>query len=349
MEFTARNTNDLAPDVYEQMIKHGINVDTRNGPARRLPGVTTITIRHPWERVNFGAERDANPFFHLIESMAMLAGDQGNDVAMLSYFAKNMLLYSDDGDRYNAFYGSRMRDYLGMDQLKEVCSILHADPESRQACICLWDPDLDLGTKTKDKACNVFMVFEIENGQVHMTTFNRSNDAIFGGVTGANVVHFSFFQEYVACALEVEMGVWHHSSANLHVYHSNLKWPAVVSDDTRSLLYPDAVRTLLFYGYADGFDTSLAQFVEDLQDNVKQEPQHPAWRFYGCPFLDETCVRMATAFIYWKQGEKQLAYDHLNQVRSTDWRLAGLLWFKRRQGIVVSPHLMQYTDELFTA
>lgn len=356
MEFNARNTNELAPAVYDKMLKHGIDVNTRNGPARRLPGVTTITIRHPWERVNFGVERDANPFFHLIEAMAMLAGDQGNDVELLSFFAKNMLLYSDDGVSYNAFYGTRMRKYETVnsseymeytDQLKAVCKILHADPESRQACICLWDPDLDLGTQTKDKACNVFMTFEVENGRVNMTSFNRSNDAIFGGVTGANVVHFSFFLEYVACALDLEVGVWHHSSANLHVYHSNPKWPAVAADDLRNLMYPDAVQIRLFKGYADDFDTSVSKFLAELKGNINGSCD--GFSFNANMFIASTCIPMAVAFIAWKHGEKQLAYDMLKTVQSSDWKIAGLLWFKRRQGITVSPHLLQYTDELFTA
>ncbi len=361
MEITARNTNELAPVLYKRMDGHGVRVETRNGPAKRLPGVTTITLRHPWERVNFGAVRDANPFFHLIEAMAMLAGDVGNDVELLSYFAKNMLLYSDDGKEYNAFYGTRMRHYesSGMggqiDQLKEVCAILHKDPESRQACVCLWDPDLDLGTQTKDKACNVFMAFEVENGRVNMTTFNRSNDAIFGGVTGANVVHFSFFQEYVACALDLEMGVWHHSSANLHVYLSNPKWPGVLEDDLRNLMYPDAVQIRLFKGYADEFDVNLVRFIQELRGCIEVLNKHEeswvegTWGVCNNRFLNFTCVPMARAFIQWKLGNKQAAYDLLFTVESTDWKVAGLLWFKRRQGITISPHLLSYPNEFFTA
>lgn len=357
MELTARNTNDLAPALYKKMDAHGITVNTRNGPAKRLPGVTTITLRHPWERVNFGAVRDANPFFHLIEAMAMLAGNDGNDVELLSYFAKNMLLYSDDGVSYNAFYGTRMRNYncsyegyTGGDQLKDVCKILHEDPESRQACICLWDVDMDLGTKTKDKACNVFITFEVEKGFVNMTTFNRSNDAIFGGVTGANVVHFSFFQEYVACTLDLEMGVWHHSSANLHVYLSNPKWPGVLDDDLRNLAYPDAIQVPLFRGYADEFDNILIEFVRCLKVSIG-DSEHQVWtdEVNNQPFLGKTVKPMAQAFIAWKDGQKDLAYYHLKSVQSTDWRTAGLLWFKRRQGIEVSPHLTHHTDELFTA
>lgn len=354
MEIIARNTNGLAPKLYRKIQSQGVPVKTRNGDALRLPGVTTITLRHPWERVNFGAVRDANPFFHLIESMSMLAGNVGNDAELLSYFARNMLLYSDDGETYNAFYGSRSRDYLGIDQLKGVCKILHNDPESRQAVICLWDPGLDLGTQTNDKACNVMMVFEIENERVNMTTFNRSNDAIWGGVTGANVVHLSFFQEYVACALDLGMGVWHHSSANLHVYLNNPKWPGVLEDDLSNLMYPDAVQCELFSGYADDFDTALGSFLGDLKGNLQvlqiwEEVWGESWSPYNNHFLDKTCVPMASAFIAWKLKNKQLAYNILKTVECTDWKIAGLLWFKRRQGKTVSPHLLQYTDELFTA
>jgi thymidylate synthase len=338
MELVANNTNDLQNRAYQTMSEHGFKVHTRNGPALRLPGITTILLRRPWQRVNFSLVRDANPFFHLIESVAMLAGNAGNDVPLLSFFAKNMLLFSDDGHEYNAFYGTRSRHTFG-DQLTRVVEELRNNPESRQAVINLWDPT-DLWRTTKDKACNLCMIFDIVDRRLNMTTFNRSNDAIWGGVTGANVVHLSFFQEYVACALGLYIGTWHHASANLHVYLDNPKWAALAAGDPYTedsgRWYPIGQVPLFTDRDNTKFDEQLLMVLSWLKDLVA-DPEAAALGPVGNLFIDNTVIPMASAFAAWKHGKKQLAYDILFNVGCSDWKLAGLLWFKTREKQLVNP------------
>jgi hypothetical protein len=362
MELTARNTNDLQGRLYHEMEAHGQRLESRNGPVLRLPGVTTVTLRHPWEKVNFSPARDANPFFHLFEAMAMLAGPIGNNVPLLAFFAKQMMNYSDDGKQYNAFYGERLRayqtKYQDTDQLHKVIKVLREDPNSRQALAQIWDPTLDLDRSVKDKACNLCLIFEIDqqHGWLNMTSFNRSNDAIWGGVTGANIVHLAFFQEYVACALGVQVGLWHHSSANLHVYTDNPKWGDLKAEGGNvgeRLLYPKVMA--LFTGSEIDFDYSLQSFLCEFTevftlgnfDRIGQP--EGGWHKYKQPFLDQVVVPMTMAYVCWKQGKKQLAYDWLKTVAPGDWCLAGLLWFKRREGINYSPHTIESHDSDFRA
>lgn len=115
MEIIARNTNDLAAKVYRALEVTGVQDQSRNGPVLRFDGPVTICLTHPWERANYCPIRDANPFFHVMESVAMLSN--WNSVRLLSYFAKNMASFSDNGRTYNAFYGTRARSYHGLDQL----------------------------------------------------------------------------------------------------------------------------------------------------------------------------------------------------------------------------------------
>lgn len=361
MEFRARNTNGLQGQVYDHLKRHGIPEDSRNGPVLRLRGVTTITLQHPWERVNFSPARDANPFFHLFEAVAMFAGAAGNDVPLLGWFAKNMLMFSDDGKRYNAFYGERIRDYgrtpagfiNGFDQFAEVISLLKADRNTRQALVQIWDPYHDLNKPTKDKACNLCLIFSFEGDQLVMTSFNRSNDAIWGGVTGANIVHLSFFHEYVACAVGAQMGSWYHSSANLHVYTDrDKKWDALVEEgkEMDKLLYPDVLYPLFDHGMEDRFTASCRDLVELTRNGLfpadglgareaagPLDPEFPRVNFDD-PFISTVAYPMTMAYICWKQYQRQLAYDWLKTVRPGDWAFAGLCWFKRREGVKYSPH-----------
>ena len=227
MQLTARNMHDLAPQMAYAFKEYGYKRTSRNGDVTRLPGITNVTIMRPTEKVCFFTSRDANPFFHLIEAMAMLAGKNSNP--LLSFLAKNMSNFSDDGLRYNSFYGERARVTWG-DQIASVIAELKRDPDTRQAVVNLSNP-MDLLRQTKDKACNLCMIFSVEDERLNMTTFNRSNDCVWGFLTGANMVHFPFFQEYVAAHLDnVSVGQWFHASANMHIYDWNEKWQALTNE-----------------------------------------------------------------------------------------------------------------------
>ena len=66
----------------------GVEVQTRNGPALEFPTPVTTTYTHSRERVLFYSERDTNPYFHLMESLWMLAGR--NDVEWITKFNGRM-------------------------------------------------------------------------------------------------------------------------------------------------------------------------------------------------------------------------------------------------------------------
>ncbi len=219
--FEADNSNDMAPLVYRELNEVGLVQGSRNGRVLRFEEPITTTYRTPWHRANFTVGRDANPFFHIAEAMWMLAGRR--DVDFLTYFNKGMAQYSDDGSVFNAAYGYRARHEFGFDQLVAIPRLLEKDPGTRQAVIQLWHPS-DLGANTLDKACNMSMVFSIFGTRLDMTVFNRSNDLVFGGVTGANPVHFSYFQQWVANQLKIPMGHLTFVSNNAHVYTEMPHW-----------------------------------------------------------------------------------------------------------------------------
>ena len=213
--FEATNSTKMAELVYPMLDKFGVREDSRNGEVIRFLEPIGMTYTQPWDRGNHTPGRDANPFFHIAESMWMLAGRR--DVKFLEMFNANMGLYSDDGDVFNAAYGYRLRHHFGFDQLKVVATQLGNLPNTRQAVCQLWDP-ADLNKTTLDRACNMSLVFAVVHNVLQMTVFNRSNDAVFGGVTGANPVHMSFIQQWMADKLGLDMGNLIFVSNNLHVY-----------------------------------------------------------------------------------------------------------------------------------
>lgn len=347
MEIIARNTNDLAPRVYRMLSSIGIRESSRNGEVLRFPDPVTICITHPQERVNFCGVRDANPFFHFMEAMAMLA--PMNSVAFLSHFAANIAGFSDNGLWFNAFYGSRAREretsplMACQDQIKDVVVELGLRPDSRQAVVMLWDPQ-DLRKNTKDKACNLLMIFSrMAGGKLRMTTANRSNDCVWGGVSGANIVHFSYFQEYVAAALNWETGDWWHTSNNLHAYTESLsakKWQEVSKladgpgDTPNPYTYRDMMRPLLFAPHERQlFDHELKCFLASCMGKIEAKKFETLQESEPAYYLNVVAKPLFNAWQCHKRKDSQSALHHASAIADDAWRLACTQWLERRNQI----------------
>jgi len=329
MEIIARNTNDLQSKVYAALQEHGVSDTSRNGNVLRFSEPVTTILTNPLEKVNFCPVRDANPFFHLVEAMAMLAGH--NSVKLMSYFAKNMLSFSDDGVSYNAFYGTRMRKTWG-DQLEKVIETLRDVPDSRQVVVNLWEPN-DLWANTVDKACNLQIIFSIVDDKVRMTTTNRSNDAIWGGVNGANVVHFAFFMEYVCCALNLEPEKWFHFSNNLHVYLDNPKWEKLKDSEVDDNDPGTQIRLFSLEGGMDenNFDETVEILCDELEIMCQEDGAYINADDYENEFLREVVVPMANTFHAWKQGKDvEEIQSFIDEWSTNEWTQAGWDWLDRR-------------------
>ncbi len=211
----ARNVHQALPEVMYLLATQGIRRDSRNGPVLKVPGPVSICYEKPQERVMFWPERDANPFFHLLESLWMLTGR--NDVKFVADIVPRMATFSDDGETLNAAYGFRWRGHFGFDQLPKIALAL-MDRYNRRQVLQIWDAVGDLGSISKDLPCNTQVYFSrTDTGALDMTVTNRSNDAVWGCL-GANAVHFSMLQEYLAVMIGCPVGKYWQVTNNLHLY-----------------------------------------------------------------------------------------------------------------------------------
>jgi len=232
------NVHEALPKAIKLAVQEGQRRDSRNGPVFVMPTPVTTVYEHPVERVLFWPERDANPFFHLYESLWMLAGR--NDVAGPARYAQNITTYSDDGKTIHDAYGYRWRKhfqeahtgirdttldaytyYEPIDQLKLIAEALQKNKDDRRCVLGMWDPIKDLGKTGKAFPCNLTVTFQRDvDGRLDMTVFNRSNDIIWG-CYGANAVHFSFLQEYMAHWIDCPVGRYYQISVNWHAYEND--------------------------------------------------------------------------------------------------------------------------------
>lgn len=220
---SVRNGHQALPRALQILDEVGVRRDSRNGPVIVIPGPFSIEYQQPCERVIFWKERDANPAFHLYESLHMLAGR--NDIAPLARYAKQMMAYSDDGVTQHGAYGKRWRgwfenaiDILMYDQLAIIARRLRENPEDRRCVLQMWDPTHDLDHSGKDVPCNVACTLQRDAaGRLDLVVYNRSNDLIWGAL-GANLVHMSMMQEYMALWIGCPVGTYHQVSSNSHAY-----------------------------------------------------------------------------------------------------------------------------------
>lgn len=293
----------------------GVKADSRNGPVLVAPGPVATIYTRPQERVLFHPVRDANPVFHLLETIWMFGGR--NDVEWLLPFNANYTNYAEDDGRVHGAYGHRWLRHFSFDQLGGIAKELKNNPTSRRCVLSMWDARSDLGADKRDLPCNTHAYFSIRDGKLDMTVCNRSNDVIWGAY-GANVVHFSMLQELLARWIGVEVGEYMQFSNNFHVYTENevakRLLPTIESDwsDPYGTLRP----TPMFHG-----EETVAEFLADCDDLLGPQADTAPYR---TAFFRDVVYPLFQAYRARKAGEPYTVSN------ASDWDIAFDQWVERR-------------------
>lgn len=324
---TARNVNDALREALWWLKVAGVVADSRNGRVLMAPGPVTTVYQQPLERVMFSPLRDANPFFHLMESLWMLGGK--NDVAFPAAFAKQIAEYSDDGEILHGAYGHRWRMFFGIDQIAYIINLLRCDLRTRRAVLTMWDAaDLDVADAGgKDVPCNTHAYFSAVRGVLDMTVCCRSNDAIWGAY-GANAVHFSMLQQFIAEAIGVPIGALYQVSNNLHIYTDRLDVQRLFGVNTGDVLYSSDDR----YTHPSVHPVSLIapdETEEEFLSDVAALLRGAAGE-YSTDFFCGTVDVIHKAHNAHKAGHSANALIFARTVEAPDWRIACVEWLERR-------------------
>jgi hypothetical protein len=342
-----QNVCQALPLGVDLLKRDGQSQSSRAGDVLVCSGPVVTQYIKPWQRVLFNNVRDANPFFHLAEAMWMLAGR--NDADFINQFVHDFgLRFAEDGVLW-ASYGYRWRSHFGKDQLDYIVQRLKNDPNDRRIVLSMWDGQCDLfGNEfaashleidgRKDIPCNTHAYFRVrkEEGEpepyggmplvrrvLDMTVCCRSNDIIWGAY-GANAVHFSFLQEYLAAMLGVNEGSYYQFSNNYHAYQSEL--------DRLS----DRSGLELFYALQDNrygenlLCVPLVQHPECFDDELRYALDHPYEEIisYQNNFITDVFSPAMKAHRAYKNGF--CACEDLSRILADDWRIACTEWIERR-------------------
>jgi thymidylate synthase len=326
---------------------------SRAGEVVVMPCPVTTSYARPWQRVLFEETRDANPFFHLFEALWMLSGRC--DAKWLDTFVKNFSSrYAETSGLLHGAYGHRWRHHFtlvsapegdfGFDQVQGAINLLKANPNDRRVVIQMWNPEVDFGANKKDIPCNLCVVPRVrtdydvddlvDSTQVlDITVMCRSNDAIWG-CYGANAVHFSMLQEYLAAKIGVGIGTYYQISNNFHAYTDVLDKQRFYKPDEFTNPYTldridlkrgkRAVVHMPLANSIDGFDNDLNRFM-NLPPNKDELVE------FETEFFSHVVQPMHRAHFWYRDKKYDHAFGALAQMPSNnDWYRAACAWLKRR-------------------
>lgn len=344
-----RNVNHAVAKAIPYLLSEGLTERSRNGDVLVAPGPVMTVYQNPRERVLYSQTRDANPFFHLMESLWMLAGR--NDLAFPMYFNKRFESYSDDGKFIHGAYGYRWRLWFGMDQIAHIVEELREKPGSRRAVLQMWSAPGDLcsigigddkgnvvdqigGLNCKDVPCNTHAYFDLRHGKLNMTVCNRSNDAIWGAY-GANAVHFSILQEYIASQLNATVGVYRQFSNNFHAYtdvYNIEKLQKIAGESAASDFYKvDKGFFIDKNNVVEPYPLMTVKSVELWNEDLRNFMAAPdRLHTYADPFFSLVARPM---YLAWMMRKEKLGNGHaeVERIVAKDWKLACTQWIARRE------------------
>jgi hypothetical protein len=200
----------------------------------------------------------------------------------------------------------------------------------------MWHSAFDLDSPSKDVPCNLVITFQRDfNGHLDMTVFCRSNDIIWGAY-GANAVHLSMLQEYMAIWIGCPIGTYRQISVNWHAYLEPFQkienlihaafWCPYTEKEIRTLPLSlgqgeDAIRY---------FDDQLDQLLLDFDTGFIRPHRQTAFLF-----LEQAYI-LLKAHDLWRTLKAPERYDQALDIlhtadQSLDWVVAAKDWIKRRQ------------------
>jgi thymidylate synthase len=278
------SANGLYIAACHEILRIGQQVAPRGMATKEVLGAH-LCLTNPRRRyVAVPPARLLNPAFAVAEALWILSG---SDDPWIFTFNRSLAQYA-DGGRLRGAYGPRMRGWRGeLDQLAYVRELLQRDPDSRQAVIQLYDPQVDTRGH-RDVPCTLNYRFFLRRGCLDMHTTMRSNDVWLG--LPYDLFTATVLQELMAGWLGVELGAYHHHVDSLHLYQQH--WLSA-ADVAASTVTESAVMPVLS-APADG----LTGFLTAVVTGTAPPGADPAW--HGI-------ARLLASYRHWGAGDRSIA------------------------------------------
>lgn len=199
-------------DLVQHVLKHGKETAPRGQKTREIEDAV-VRIHNVYDTLPLGVGRGTVPGIGAVEAMQLLAGV--STPQLLLQIAPQFSAYTnEDGVSFHGSYGARTEG-----QYEVVIDRLKADPDSRQAQVTIWNPELDLQPNKRDYPCTTLHQFRIRDNKLNMSVYMRSNDVWLGAAY--DFFQFTRVQIAMASVLGVEPGTYAHHVGSLHIYEQH--------------------------------------------------------------------------------------------------------------------------------
>lgn len=198
-------------DLVRHVMNHGVEVSPRGMKTVEIEDVV-ITINNPSDTLPLGVGRGTVPGIGAVEACQLLAGVTLPDLVVK--VGPQFANYREDNGMFHGAYGVRTKG-----QYEKVIERLKADPDTRQAVVTIWNPELDLLSDKRDYPCTILHQFRIRDNKLNMTVFMRSNDVWLGAAY--DFFQFTRVQFAIASVLGIEVGIYAHHVGSLHLYEQH--------------------------------------------------------------------------------------------------------------------------------
>lgn len=211
MHFEMESLREGYHRLAAEVLAHGVETSPRGLRTRELLGAS-FTCHNPVDSLVSGTGRGIVKALAAAETLQLIGGF--HDPEALVRAAPHFANYLSEDGKQRAPYGPRLAE-----QLPVAIERLRQDPDTRQAQVTVWQPELDNALGLHDYPCTTSLQWLLRGGRLHMVVHMRSNDLFLG--TPYDVFQFTQLQLTIANVLGVEPGSYHHSAASLHLYEKH--------------------------------------------------------------------------------------------------------------------------------
>ena len=177
-----------------------------------------FTIENPADRMITNEARNFNVEYAEAEWQWYLSGNRST-AKLGELYGKIPKIWQDMSDgngNVNSNYGYQWERNAQLDMVVEM---LKHNPDTRQACISIYDGK-EISSYAFDTPCTYAVQFTIVNNRLDMCVTMRSNDLWYGFCN--DQYQFSKLQEMVSKWLEIDTGVYYHFAHNMHLYNDKI-------------------------------------------------------------------------------------------------------------------------------
>jgi thymidylate synthase len=208
-----RNANEAYEYIHNRILLDGVEF----GYTKALFNVG-FYITDPKDRKIVNKERKWSEEYAEAEWQWYLSGDRSIN-KLGDIYGKIPQIWFDMADKHGNVNSNYGWQWERNSQLDKIVSMLEKTPETRQACISIYDGK-EFDDYSNDTPCTYAVQFTIVHNRLDMCVTMRSNDLWYGFCN--DQYQFSKLQEMVSKRLEIETGVYYHFAHNMHLYNNKI-------------------------------------------------------------------------------------------------------------------------------